>query len=292
MHESGLFTTPEMAALFSTQAHVWKMLAFEAALASAEAQANIIPAEAADAIVEGCRIELFDVAELYREAVSAGTVAIPLCGRSEDRLRRPRETTYTWARPARIAIDTALMLQMREGLDLLISGLLETCEACATLAEEHRRTLMPGRTLLQQAVPITFGLKAARWLAMLVRRVVAMRECKAHSLALQFGGAAGTLAVLGGSGIQVAELLSRQLNLPLPDLPWHGERDRIATIASSLGVTAGAMAKIAGDITLLAQTEVGEVSEEASPGKGGSSAMPQKRNPVDATFAIAARDWR
>jgi 3-carboxy-cis,cis-muconate cycloisomerase len=147
---------------------------------------------------------------------------------------------------------------------------------------------MVGRTLLQQAVPITFGLKAARWLALTARQVEVLGEQRRRSLALQFGGAAGTLAALGNEGLRVAALLADELDLPLPDLPWHAERDRVANIAVALGVVAGAMAKIAGDIVLLAQTEVGEVSEGAGPGKGGSSAMPHKHNPVDAVMARAA----
>ena len=180
------------------------------------------------------------------------------------------------------------MLQMRDGLDLLVTGLLGVCAVCATLAERHRHTLMAGRTLLQQALPITFGLKAARWLALAVRQVHALRERRERALAVQLGGATGTLASLGDKGLQVVELLAAELGLPAPGLPWHTERDRIAEIAGTLGVVAGAMAKVAGDVVLLAQTEVGEASEGAVPGKGGSSAMPQKHNPVDATNAIAS----
>jgi 3-carboxy-cis,cis-muconate cycloisomerase len=146
---------------------------------------------------------------------------------------------------------------------------------------------MAGRTLLQQAVPIPFGLKAARWLSMATRQLHVLREQR-RGLALQFGGAAGTLAALGEAGLQVAGLLAADLGLALPDLPWHAERDRIAGIAAALGVTAGAMAKIAQDVILLAQTEVGEVAEASAPGKGGSSAMPQKRNAVGAILGLAA----
>src|SRR6266487_3431610 len=193
-----------------------------------------------------------------------------------------------WGATSQDAIDTALMLQMRDGIDLLVDGLLDVCGVCERLAEQHRYTWMAGRTLLQQAVPITFGLKAARWLAMAVRQIYALRERRERSLAVQLGGAAGTLASLGNDGLQVVDLLADELGLPAPDLPWHSERDRIAEIAGTLGVIAGAMAKIASDVALLAQTEIGEASEGPMPGKGGSSAMPQKHNPVDATFAIAS----
>ena len=141
---------------------------------------------------------------------------------------------------------------------------------------------------MQQAVPITFGLKSARWLAMAVRQVYALQEHQERSLAVQLGGAAGTLASLGDKGIQVQDFLADELGLSVPDLPWHSERDRIAEIAGTLGVIAGAMAKLASDVAHLAQTEIGEAREGAMPGKGGSSAMPQKHNPVDAAFAIAS----
>ena len=193
-----------------------------------------------------------------------------------------------WGATSQDAIDTATMLQMRQGLNLLIDELYGLCTACARLAEQHRHTLMIGRTLLQQAVPITFGLKAARWLSLALRQMHVLAQHRARTLAVQFGGAAGTLASLGQEGLRIAELLAEELGLSMPDIPWHTERDRVAEITASLGVVAGAMAKIAGDIVLLAQTEVGEVTEGVESGKGGSSAMPQKHNPVDATNALAS----
>jgi 3-carboxy-cis,cis-muconate cycloisomerase len=282
-----LFSTPLMSAAFSPEAHVRGMLAFEAALARAEARAGIIPQEAADAIAASCKVEHFDVAALYREAALAGTPAIPLVRMLTAQVDGDAKRFVHWGATSQDAIDTALMLQMRDGLNLLLDGLLGVCAACATHAGQHRHTLMAGRTLLQQALPITFGLKAARWLALAVRQVRALREHRDRTLVVQLGGAAGTLASLGSNGLRVVELLSAELGLAAPDLPWHTERDRIAGIAGTLGIVAGAMAKIAGDVVLLAQTEVGEASEGAAPGKGGSSAMPQKHNPVDATFAIA-----
>src|SRR5437763_894866 len=286
-----LFSTTEMAAAFSLEAHVRGMLAFEAALALAEARAGIIPQDAANTIVDSCREELFDVAELYHEAEVAGTPAIPLVRMLTSQIGDDAKKFVHWGATSQDAVDTALMLQMRDGIDLLVNGLLDVCAVCERLAEQHRHTLMAGRTLLQQAVPITFGLKAARWLALTVRQIYALRERRERSLVVQLGGAAGTLASLGYKGIQVVDLLADELGLPAPDLPWHSERDRIAEIAGTLGVVAGAMAKIASDVALLAQTEVGEASEGTMPGKGGSSAMPQKHNPVDAAFAIASARW-
>lgn len=283
-----LFSTPEMSATFSAEAHVRGMLAFEAALAHAEARAGIIPQEAATVIAAHCNVEFFDVVALYRDATLAGTPAIPLVRMLTARVEGESKKFVHRGATSQDAIDTAMMLQIRNGLDLLLEGLLGICAGCAKLAEQHRNTLMVGRTLLQQALPITFGLKAARWLALVVRLVQTLRECQSRTLAVQLGGAAGTLAAFGDRGLQVQQLIAEELSLPEPDLPWHTERDRIAAIASALGVVAGAMAKIAEDVVLLAQTEVGEASEGAAPGKGGSSAMPQKHNPVDAIGALAS----
>lgn len=283
-----LFSTPMMSVAFSPEAHVRGMLAFEAALARVEAHAGIIPQKAATSIEAKCKIELFDVAALYREAVVAGTPAIPLVRMLTALVEGDAQNFVHWGATSQDAIDTALMLQIREGLDLLLDELDGVCAACATLAEQHRHTLMVGRTLLQQALPITFGFKAARWLSLAVHEVHALREHRERTLAVQLGGAAGTLAALGDNGLRVLERLAEDLKLPAPELPWHTERYRVAEIAATLGVIAGAMAKIAGDVALLAQTEVGEVTESAAPGKGGSSAMPQKHNPVDAISALAS----
>ncbi len=283
-----LFSTLEMSSVFSYEAHVQAMLTFEAALARSEARMGILSQEEAAHIETACRVERFDVAALYREAVTAGTPAIPLVRMLTAQVEGDAKGFVHWGATSQDAIDTALMLQMRQGLDLLIDELYELCKASARLAEQQRSTLMIGRTLLQQAVPITFGLKAARWLSLVLRQMHALQKRRERTLAVQFGGAAGTLASLGQDGVHIVELLAEELGLPVPEMPWHTERDRIAEIATSLGVVAGAMSKVAGDIVLLAQTEVGEVTEGAGPGKGGSSAMPQKHNPVDAVNALAS----
>lgn len=276
-----------VSALFTPEAHVQHLLTFEAALAQAEARSGIIPAEAALAIAKCCRLELFDVAALYQEAAMAGTPVIPLVRKLTEQVEKSSRGYVHWGATSQDAIDTALMLQMRAGLDLLITGMETICASCADLAEQHRHTLMAGRTLMQQALPITLGLKAAHWLALVTRRTHALRIHRQSSLAVQLGGAVGTLASLGSAGPKVAQLLAQELHLPLPELPWHTERDRVAAIAATLGIVSGSLAKIADDIILLAQTEVGEVSEASAPGKGGSSAMPQKHNPVDAINASA-----
>jgi len=282
-----MFTTPEMAAIFAPAAHIRQMLAFEAALARAEAAAGVIPAAAADLIAAACRDD-FDSAAIDAEAAVAGTPAIPLVRQLRARLAGDAADYVHWGATSQDAIDSAAMLQIRAGIDLLLADLLAIGARCAALAQEHRRTVQAGRTLLQHALPITFGLTAARWLALATRQIQALRQVCDQSLALQFGGAVGTLAALGDAGQRVAELLAAELGLPLPDLPWHAERDRIAAIAVAVGIAAGSVAKIAHDIALLAQTEVGEVAEESAPGKGGSSALPHKRNPVDAMQALAA----
>jgi 3-carboxy-cis,cis-muconate cycloisomerase len=282
-----LYTTPAMAAIFAPEAHIRRMLAFEAALARAEARAGVIPPAAADAIAAACQAGGFDVAAIYREAAESGSPAIPLVRMLGARVADAGRAYVHWGATSQDVIDTAMALQMRDGLALLEADLLELGAACAALADRHRRTLIAGRTLLQQALPIPFGLKAARWLGLSTRQALAVRGLRERALAVQFGGAAGTLAALGDRGLLVADLLASELRLPLPDMPWHAERDRVGGIGAGLGVIAGAMAKIAQDIVLLAQTEVGEAAEAPRPGSG-SSAMPQKRNPVDATLALAA----
>ncbi|GAB4130645.1 MAG: 3-carboxy-cis,cis-muconate cycloisomerase [Roseiflexaceae bacterium] len=284
---TNLFTTPALAAIFSAEAHVAALLAFEAALARSAAQAGIIPAAAAEAITAACRAELFDHAALYQAAAQAGTIAIPLVRALGQQVGEAGRPFVHWGATSQDVIDTAHMIQLRTALELIEADLLRAAHACAGHAEQHRQTLMPARTLLQQALPITFGLKAARWLALLVRQITAIRQ-QCQGLVVQFGGAAGNLAALGTQGLVVQNLLAKELGLGVPDLPWHAERDRTAQVASSLAICAGAVAKIAEDVVLLAQSEVAEVSEAVVVGKGGSSAMPHKRNPVDSVFAIAA----
>jgi 3-carboxy-cis,cis-muconate cycloisomerase len=285
---AALFASPEVGALFAPEAFVQRMLDFEAALARAEAREGLIPPAAAEAIAAACLVERVDVAALLRDAVPAGTPAIPLLRQLTTQVAGEGARYVHWGATSQDAIDTALVLQVRDALRLVEERLLAVGSASAALAERHRATPMAGRTLLQQALPITFGLKAARWLGLATRQVEALRALRPRVLVVQLGGAAGTLASLGGRGVAVVERLAEELGLGAPALPWHAERDRIGELTGALGVAAGAMAKIATDLVLLAQTEVGEVAEGAAPGKGGSSTLPQKRNPVDAVEAIAA----
>lgn len=281
-----LFGTPAMAAIFAPRAFIQRLLDFEAALARAEAAAGLITAEAAGAIAEACRADRFDLEALAHDGAAAATPVVPLLRALEAQLPPEARAVLHWGATSQDALDTAAVLQVREGLDLLESGLRAVGERCAALIGEHRRTVMPGRTLLQHAVPVTFGLKAARWLALVVRQVQRLREVRPRVLVLQFGGAAGTLAALGEAGLRVAERLAQELQLGLPDLPWHAERDRIGEVAAWLALTAAGMGKVATDLVLLSQTEVGEAAT-AGGEAGRSSAMPQKRNPVEAVAALA-----
>jgi 3-carboxy-cis,cis-muconate cycloisomerase len=247
-----------------------------------------VPHAAAEEIAAACRVDLYDVAALYQEAALAGTPAIPLVRMLTSQVGPEAGAFVHWGATSQDAIDTALVLQMRRGLGLLIDSLLAIGTTSARLAERHRQTPMPGRTLMQQALPITLGLKAARWLDTATRQILRLQQVRDQVLALQFGGAVGTLAALGSTGPRVAAFLGEELRLPVPALPWHTERDHVAEVATALGVVAGSMAKIATDLVLLRQTEVGEVSEAPVAGKGGSSAMPQKQNPVDSAMAIAS----
>jgi 3-carboxy-cis,cis-muconate cycloisomerase len=280
------FATPEMAATFSAASLVQRMLDVEAALARAEAEAGLIPAAAAAAIADQCRVERVDVPALYRDAAATGTPAGPLVRALTALVDASARGFVHWGATSQDVMDTAMVLQVREGLGLLDRGLLDVARACAGLAERHRDTPMAGRTLLQHAVPITFGLKAARWLGAATRLRRRLRDARERVLVVQFGGAAGTLSALGRDGVRVMELLARELDLGVPDAPWHAERDRVGEVAGTLGALASVMGKIAGDIALLSQTEVAEVATGAQ-ADGRSSTMPQKRNPVEALAAAA-----
>lgn len=193
-----------------------------------------------------------------------------------------------WGATSQDVLDTGTVLQLRAALDLLLPRLHALCAGLATLAERERDTGLPGRTLLQQAVPVTFGLKVAAWLDALQRAHQRLQAMQHDALVLHFGGAAGTLASLQERGLEVAQALASTLELPLPALPWHTARDRIVEVGCAFGLLAGTLGKIGGDVVLLMQSEVGEAFEPAAAGKGGLSAMPHKRNPVSSVAAVAA----
>lgn len=286
-----LFGSAEASALFTDRARLQGMLDFEAALARAEGRTGVIPASAARAIARNCRAELFDMADLARATSRAGTPAIPMVKRltalvtAED----PEAARYVhWGATSQDAMDTGLVLQLRRFLGLVEADLSRLAAALARLAEKHKATPLVGRTFLQHALPVTVGLKAAGWLDAVQRHRTRLSEAGSRALVLQFGGAAGTLAALGGRGLEVAEALARELKLSLPALPWHAHRDRVAEVATALGLLVGTLGKIARDISLLMQTDVAEAFEPGGEGRGGSSTMPHKRNPVTAAVVLAA----
>lgn len=280
-----------MRAVFSDRGRVQGLLDFEAALARALASLSIIPPAAAEAIAAYCRAEVYDVDVLARRAASAGNLAIPLVQELTDQVARADAGAagfVHWGATSQDAIDTGLVLQLREALDLIETDLAALADRLAQLAAEHKHTPLAGRTLLQHALPVTFGLKLAGWLSAIERHRARLRETRARVLMLQFGGAAGTLAALSERGLDVADALGRELQLPVPDSPWHTQRDRPAEAATALGLLVGTLGKIGRDLTLLMQTEVAEAFEPAGPNRGGSSALPHKRNPVASVVAQAA----
>jgi 3-carboxy-cis,cis-muconate cycloisomerase len=286
-----LFRDDAMQAVFADTAGVQRMLDFEAALARAEGRCGVIPAAAATPIGNACAVAAFDLRALAELARDAGNIAIPLVKALTTRVAaadREAARWVHWGATSQDVIDTARVLQLRAGLDLLERSLTTLSDTLAGIVRAHRDTVMAGRTWLQQAVPITFGLKAAGWLDGLLRDRGRLRESRKRLLVLQFGGAAGNLASLGSRGLEVAEQLAIELELGLPALPWHAQRDRIAEAGAIVGLAAGTLGKLARDLSLLAQTEVAEVFEPAGEGRGGSSTMPYKRNPVGCAVALAA----
>jgi 3-carboxy-cis,cis-muconate cycloisomerase len=287
---SGLFVPDAVANATSDRAWVQAMLDFEAALAGAEAETGAIPAEAAEAIAAACDAERFDPDALGVDARPAGNPIVPLVRALTEAAGEEAGRWVHWGATSQDVMDSASMLVARRALEPIDADLARVAAACARLAEEHRDTPIAGRTLMQQALPTTFGLKAAGWLV----GVRAARErFAAVRLYAQLGGAAGTLASLGDKGPRVAALLAQRLGLEEPPLPWHTMRVPVADLGAALALAAGAVEKIALDVVLLAQTEVGEVAEPAGGGRGGSSTLPHKRNPIGAALARAcAREVR
>jgi 3-carboxy-cis,cis-muconate cycloisomerase len=267
------------------------MLDFEAALARAESATGIVPSSAAEAIAKACKADAFDLAGLAEAATRSGNLAIPLVKALTAEVAKSDKDAARfvhWGATSQDVIDTATMLTLRAGIDALLSDIGRAVTGFVRLARQHRNTPVVARTWLQHALPMPFGLKLAEYAAALHRSRGRLLRLKDHTLALQFGGAAGTLAALGDHGWKVAEKLSDILALPLPEAPWHSHRDRIAEAASVLAIIAGTCGKIARDVQLMMQTDVAEAFEPSGEGRGGSSTMPHKRNPVAAASAVAA----
>jgi 3-carboxy-cis,cis-muconate cycloisomerase len=282
-----LYGSDAMRAVFDERAYFQRMLDVEAALARVQAKLGVIPADAADAITRAARVENLSAEEL---AASARNVGYPVVGLVAG-LARAAGTAGGWTHwgaTTQDIMDTATVLQVRDGLSLIRADLHGMVTALALQAEKHRHTVMAGRTHLQQALPITFGLKCAVWAQPLIAHVHRLDALSPRVQQVSFAGAAGTLASLGDQGIAVMEGLAAELGLAAPAAPWHVCRDGLAEAAAFLGLVCGSLAKLATDVILLAQTEVAEVAEPYVAGRGSSSTMPQKRNPIASEYILAA----
>lgn len=282
---------PKALAIWASPATLQRMLDVEAALASALADAQVIPAAAVDPIRKMCEVQFLDVDALVVAAASGGNLAIPLVKQLTAAVKRidPEAARYVhWGATSQDIIDSGLMLQAKDTLDLMMRQIDALIATLATQAQRHRATPMVGRTWLQQALPITLGLKFAQWLDAMVRHRERLLAARERAICLQFGGAAGTLASLGDKAPAVLARLASLLALPEAPIPWHTQRDRIAELACCWGMVSGSLGKIARDISLQMQTEVAELAEPAGAGKGGSSTMPHKRNPVGCAAVLTA----
>jgi len=278
---SAIFVPDELAEAVSERAWFAALLEAERALVNAQALAGTVDAAAAAAVSEACEVDRYDLAALVEQGRSSGNPVVPLVRALREQVGEPHAAAVHRGATSQDILDSAAMLVARDALRIVDGALSRAVDACARQAEDHRDTVMAARTLLQQAVPTTFGAKAASWLVGLLDARYTLERL---GLWAQLGGAAGTLASFGDQGPEVLRLYAVELDLGEPQLPWHTIRTPIAWIAGALALTAGVAGKIARDIVLLAQTEVGEVSE--GPG-GESSAMPHKQNPTAAVLASA-----
>ena len=291
---STLFSTPEMDSVFSDAEQVQQMLRFEWALSAALEDCGIAAphsSEPLDALLETPFLTPERAAQLQTAAGSAGNLAIPfvklLTAAVAEESPEAASFVHTGA-TSQDVLDTALVLQMRDAIELIQSDLKRTLERCVEFAREHSGTILAGRTWMQQGSPITLGLKFAGYVAALSRHEQRLRDAAARAVVLQFGGAVGTLASLRENGLKVSAAVAKRLELPEPSLPWHGHRDNLGEVAAVLGLLTGTLGKMARDISLEMQTEIGELFEPAGEGRGGSSTMPHKRNPVGCAVVLAA----
>jgi len=282
-----LFGNPDVDREVGERAWLQALLDVERSLAAAQARAGLTPRPAATAIGACCEAGRFDAAGIGRRALATGNPVVPLV--QDLRALLPAEAaSYVHAgATSQDILDTATMLVSYRALGPILADLRAAASRCAELAEREAGTVMAGRTLLQQALPIVFGLKCAGWLTALDEAASSLDFVRGSRLAIQFGGAAGTLASLGAAGIAVPALLAGELGLAEPVLPWHTNRTRVAELGCALAVASGVLAKIALDVLLLAQTEVAEAGEAGGHGRGGSSTLPHKRNPVGAVLVTA-----
>jgi 3-carboxy-cis,cis-muconate cycloisomerase len=283
---AGVFSRGDVAREVSDSAWLQAMLDVEAALARALARAHLVAPDAAQAVTSAARADAFDVAQLGAASAATGNPVVALVDALMALLPKEAAVAVHRGATSQDVLDSAMMLLCKRAGRVLIADLAASADACAALAQRHRRSLMVGRTLLQHALPITFGLKAAGWLTGLNEARARLEEVDRTRLGVQFGGAAGTLASLDDRGVDVADLLAEELGLSSPVMPWHTLRLRVLEFASALAGVSVVLGKIARDITLLAQSEIREVLEPDAPGRGGSSTMPHKRNPVGAIAVL------
>ncbi|HYA22835.1 MAG TPA: 3-carboxy-cis,cis-muconate cycloisomerase [Terriglobales bacterium] len=286
-----LATTEPLAEIFADDSVLQTMLDFEVALARAEARVGIVPKSAAETISSAAHASEFDIPALSRAMFRAGTAAIPLIKALTEKVQaRDRNAAgwVHWGATSQDVADTALILLLKRAYPILDGDLERLEKSLVKLSEQHKATVMLGRTLMQPAPPTTFGLKAAGWLGALHRGTKRFKSAYDEALVLQFGGASGTLASLGDEGPAVARALAEELGLTCPEAPWHTHRDRLASLVCCCGIVTGSLGKMARDISLLMQTEVGEVAEPGGEGRGGSSTMPHKRNPTACSLTLSA----
>ena len=282
-----IFSTEAMRRVFSDESRVQKYLDFEAALARAQARLGIIPQNAAEEIVHHCDAGEIDFVKLERQTARIGYPVLPVVQQLVALCRDGLGEWCHWGATTQDVTDTATVLQVREALTLVEADIDAIANALAELARKYRDTPMAGRSNLQQAVPITFGYKMATVLAAFERHKQRLQELRARALVGEFGGAAGTLASLGGRGLEVQAELMKELKLGVPAIAWHTVRDTIAEVGCFLGLVAGTCGKIAFDVKLMMQTEVEELYEPFHEGRGSSSTMPQKRNPISSVYITA-----
>ena len=289
--KASLFSTPEMDEVFSRARQVRYMTRFEWALTAALECNGIAETGAAAAVEVLLDAKFVSLDLLQAEAQRAGNIAIPFVRQltTEVKARNERAARYIhFGATSQDVLDTALVLQLRDAGALIRSGLEELDSSLARLVREYATTVLAGRTWLQDGPPVTLGLKVAGWLSAIRRHRRRLATADERVVTLQFGGAVGTLAPLGEKGPAVSRALAEKLDLKEPDLPWHTHRDNLAELAACLGLMVGTLGKIARDVSLLMQSEVAEVAEPAGAGRGGSSAMPHKRNPVASAIILAA----
>jgi 3-carboxy-cis,cis-muconate cycloisomerase len=275
-----MFGTEAMREVFDEVTTLQRYLDVEAALARVQANLGIIPLEAADEISTKCQVELMDQEAIAKETVIVGYPILALVRGIVRACDRGLGEYAHWGATTQDIMDTGLVLQIRDAIDLLDADLEELCKTLARLTDQYREATMAGRTHLQHALPVTFGLKTAVWLAPLLRMKDRLREIRSRVLVGQFSGASGTLASLGDKGMEVSDGLMDELGLGRALAPWHVARDSVAETVCFLALLTGALSKIAADVMLLMTTELQEVFEPFVTGRGASSTMPQKRNPI------------